>query len=198
MERLTSLRVYMIIFTIRLHSTLLQVCALEIWSSWWALMILAIGCQLLNSTSKVGDQNFTGWIQVCTIISSSTTPIYGPYCVSSSQTLNCDTNVNSNSGCAIVDPSQASYGTQFNVLKGGIFAMLWAEHGISICKCSLLSKGGYFNLLGYYRVFSSLYYSPWLDPECTTTFGMGDSNGTPWLWYVQHSQIFQQPSDYIW
>jgi hypothetical protein len=32
-----------------------------------------------------------------------------------------------------VDPSQASYGTEFNVLKGGIFAMMWADDGIRVC-----------------------------------------------------------------
>ena len=49
------------------------------------------------------------------------------------QSTNCYALANSNSGCQTVDPSQASYGTQFNVLKGGIFAMMWANDGIRVC-----------------------------------------------------------------
>jgi len=56
------------------------------------------------------DQNSTGWIQ----------------------STNCYAYSNSNSGCQTVDPSQASYGTEFNVLKGGIFAMMWADDGIRV------------------------------------------------------------------
>jgi hypothetical protein len=49
------------------------------------------------------------------------------------QSTDCYALANSNSGCQTVDPSQASYGTQFNVLKGGIFAMMWADDGIRVC-----------------------------------------------------------------
>lgn len=52
------------------------------------------------------------------------------------KTTNCYAYSASNSGCAVVDPSVASYGTQFNVLKGGVYAMMWLDDGIRICESS--------------------------------------------------------------
>lgn len=50
------------------------------------------------------------------------------------QGTDCDAYANSNSGCQTIDTSQASYGTEFNVLKGGVFAMMWANDGIRVCE----------------------------------------------------------------
>jgi len=45
---------------------------------------------------------------------------------------NCDANVNSNSGCDVVEWSRASYGPFFEAQGGGILAMKWDENDISI------------------------------------------------------------------
>ncbi|KAH9484074.1 putative glycosidase C21B10.07, partial [Psilocybe cubensis] len=45
---------------------------------------------------------------------------------------NCDANVNSNSGCDVVEWSRASYGTFFESQGGGILAMKWDENDISV------------------------------------------------------------------
>ena len=57
------------------------------------------------------------------------------------QGTDCDAYANSNSGCQTIDTSQASYGTEFNVLKGGVFAMIWADDGIRVCECSIALLG---------------------------------------------------------
>ncbi|KAF8335481.1 glycoside hydrolase family 16 protein [Cantharellus anzutake] len=69
------------------------------------------GCSLPTPNPKTSlGPNSTGWIE----------------------STDCNAFANSNSGCQTVDTSQASYGTQFNVLKGGVFAMMWADDGIRI------------------------------------------------------------------
>lgn len=45
---------------------------------------------------------------------------------------NCDAAVNSNAGCAFLDPDTASYGAGLNKAGGGVYAMLWDDDGISI------------------------------------------------------------------
>jgi len=71
----------------------------------------ADNCSLVTPNAKTPTpQNYTGWIS----------------------TTNCYAYEASNSGCAVIDPSVASYGTQFNVLKGGVFAMMWLDDGIRI------------------------------------------------------------------
>ncbi|KAM0790911.1 hypothetical protein ACM66B_004218 [Microbotryomycetes sp. NB124-2] len=45
---------------------------------------------------------------------------------------NCDANVNSNSGCTVVDPNTNSYGADFAAAGGGLWATQLAESGISI------------------------------------------------------------------
>lgn len=70
-------------------------------------------CHLVapNRTTP-SQQNYTGW----------------------QQTTNCYAYLDSsNSGCAVIDPSVASYGTQFNELGGGVFAMLWLNDGVRVC-----------------------------------------------------------------
>lgn len=44
----------------------------------------------------------------------------------------CDTNVNYNSGCGVMDTSDQSYGSGFNAAGGGVFVMYWDVTGISI------------------------------------------------------------------
>lgn len=39
------------------------------------------------------------------------------------QTRDCNANVNDNSGCGILAQDSATYGTEFNTNKGGVFAM---------------------------------------------------------------------------
>jgi len=56
----------------------------------------------------------------------------GPNSTGWTQGTDCDAYANSNSGCQTIDTSQASYGTEFNVLKGGVFAMMWANDGIRV------------------------------------------------------------------
>ncbi|KZP13508.1 glycoside hydrolase family 16 protein, partial [Athelia psychrophila] len=46
--------------------------------------------------------------------------------------LDCDTAVDDNSGCAIIDWSRASYGNYFNSQGGGVYAMKWDDQGISV------------------------------------------------------------------
>ncbi|KAF8199687.1 hypothetical protein BJ912DRAFT_922074 [Pholiota molesta] len=45
---------------------------------------------------------------------------------------NCDANANDNSGCAVIEWSQASYGPFFEAQGGGILAMKWDENDISV------------------------------------------------------------------
>jgi hypothetical protein len=45
---------------------------------------------------------------------------------------NCDTNYMQNSGCDVVEWSQASYGPVFEQQGGGILAMKWDENDISV------------------------------------------------------------------
>jgi len=64
----------------------------------------APGCNLTNTG------NFTG-----TILTST-----------------CDATINNNAGCGVVDWSRVSYGPQFDVLGGGMYAMKWDESGIAV------------------------------------------------------------------
>ncbi|KAJ3287371.1 hypothetical protein HK104_008644 [Borealophlyctis nickersoniae] len=50
----------------------------------------------------------------------------------SPSTTNCDVAVAGNAGCSVLDPSTASYGTDFNNRQGGTFATLWDASGIKI------------------------------------------------------------------
>ncbi|KAF8306963.1 glycoside hydrolase family 16 protein [Clavulina sp. PMI_390] len=63
-----------------------------------------------EDTSTAVAQNFTGGIS----------------------TTDCYAYADSNSGCAVIDPSVASYGTEFNTLGGGVFAMMWLSDGIRV------------------------------------------------------------------
>ncbi|KAL8292687.1 hypothetical protein RQP46_001299 [Phenoliferia psychrophenolica] len=45
---------------------------------------------------------------------------------------NCDGAVNGNTGCGVLDTSTKSYGSAFNAVGGGVFAMHWDAYGISI------------------------------------------------------------------
>jgi len=58
---------------------------------------------------------------------SNTSPILG-------QTLveDCDADVNSNSGCGILDPDSSSGGAGLQAAGGGVFAMLWDGSGVQI------------------------------------------------------------------
>ena len=48
------------------------------------------------------------------------------------QSTYCVTTPDSNAGCAFIDNSPLSFGVNFNKAKGGVFAHLWNENGISI------------------------------------------------------------------
>jgi hypothetical protein len=45
-----------------------------------------------------------------------------------------------NDGCAFMDNNSNSYGHGFNMVAGGVFAMLWNTDGISICRCRTLQR----------------------------------------------------------
>ena len=49
------------------------------------------------------------------------------------QAESCDAKANDNAGCGVVDWSRVSYGPQFDVLGGGMYAMMWDETGIAVC-----------------------------------------------------------------
>jgi hypothetical protein len=64
---------------------------------------------------------------------------------------NCDTNYMQNSGCDVVEWSQASYGPVFEQQGGGILAMKWDENDISVCELemtSILQQANLISLLG--------------------------------------------------
>jgi len=63
----------------------------------------------------------------CTIDSALANPK-----VSTILSTNCDATVNFNAGCAFLDSDTSSYGANLNAAGGGVFAMLWADDGISI------------------------------------------------------------------
>jgi len=63
----------------------------------------------------------------CVLANTTNNPFSGTV-----MTTTCDSSVNNNEGCAILDNSRASYGPQFNVLNGGIYAMMWTLDGINI------------------------------------------------------------------
>ena len=44
------------------------------------------------------------------------------------------------SGCAITSDKQDSYGEFFNLNGGGVFAMLWDDDGIKMCKLHYLVR----------------------------------------------------------
>lgn len=53
---------------------------------------------------------------------------------------NCNANVNSNSGCDVIEWSRASYGPYFEAQGGGVLAMKWDENDISICERQVTSS----------------------------------------------------------
>ena len=52
--------------------------------------------------------------------------------------LVCDGTVNSNSGCAVIEWSRASYGEYFESQGGGVFATKWDENEIATCTHELI------------------------------------------------------------
>ena len=52
--------------------------------------------------------------------------------------VTCDSSINFNTGCGIVDQSIASFGETFNVKGGGVYAMKWDELSIDVCAYILL------------------------------------------------------------
>ncbi|KAF8321803.1 hypothetical protein DL93DRAFT_2072719 [Clavulina sp. PMI_390] len=67
-------------------------------------------CYLVPPTSTTPlAQNLTGWV--------TTTDCYA---------------YSPDVGCAVIDPSVASYGTQFNILGGGVFAMMWLDDSVRV------------------------------------------------------------------
>ncbi|EED79578.1 predicted protein, partial [Postia placenta Mad-698-R] len=58
-----------------------------------------------------------------------------PYETNGVPNLDCDGELNYNSGCGVVEWSRASYGPIFDSQGGGIFAMKWDVSGIGVCAC---------------------------------------------------------------
>ncbi|KAI4155796.1 MAG: hypothetical protein LQ340_000771 [Diploschistes diacapsis] len=54
----------------------------------------------------------------------------------------CNANDNSNAGCSFHDPDPKSYGTGFNSVGGGVFAMEWTADGVSIWRWPQGSQPG--------------------------------------------------------
>ena len=52
--------------------------------------------------------------------------------------VTCDSSINYNTGCGIVDQSIASFGETFNEKGGGVYAMKWDELSIDVCECIAL------------------------------------------------------------
>lgn len=47
--------------------------------------------------------------------------------------VTCDSSINYNTGCGIVDQSIASFGETFNEKGGGVYAMKWDNSSIDVC-----------------------------------------------------------------
>ena len=52
---------------------------------------------------------------------------------------NCDATLDFNSGCGIKDEDERSYGFGLATAGGGVFATLWDDNGIKICRHPLAS-----------------------------------------------------------
>lgn len=80
----------------------------------------------------------------------------------------CDGNINDNAGCGITDWSKVSYGETFDAQGGGIYAMLWDETGIAVCRLFSYrftgDLGGDTSLKGISTVYLS-HRTLWLDPQ---------------------------------
>jgi hypothetical protein len=54
--------------------------------------------------------------------------------------LQCNASLDTNSGCGVIEWSQASYGPYFEQQGGGVYAMKWDENSIAICECNSIKE----------------------------------------------------------
>jgi hypothetical protein len=57
--------------------------------------------------------------------------------------VDCNAAINFNAGCGVLDSDPRSYGSGLNQNGGGVYATLWDDSGVRICKWPL-SLGAHF------------------------------------------------------